>query len=498
MGVNVKGGNNSAGLANVSSTYELQVTTPQEQAQAGFVQMSAEVDDGTVLGTRTNLALEASDDFRLRVGLDQTLFNMSFEGTTVPTGHFQQVTATATVTQLSNFLIVNGGASTTSAQGAYIRTYRHFPSFGTYPTYVDLWIREVGHDSVNVVSEWGLLYLTAVATATPLDGVFFRRLSGGALRAVINNNGTETEYTIDTTNVPPRDGVGPYDATEVNHYLIAFHNDVVRFWINDILVASIDCPSNQAAFISGTNIPVGFRVNNTSTVTPVARQLQIGFINVGIGDQNTNKPWSHAMAGAGQGSYQTQVGSTVGGTVTRGAAPAGWVTSATARATGTWTATSAPATASLGGMFVTPAISTLTSDADYPVFAYQVPAGTATLPGKTLYITSIRVGEAYASAAASTNAIQLTYIVTVGGTSATTSTADSTTTVAPRALVVGSHGFIATDVVGTLKPGFEVTFPTPLVCPAGTYFTFVCRPFGTVASNTLVVSSSLSVNGYFE
>ena len=57
MGVNVKGGNNSAGLANVSSTYELQVTTPQEQAQAGFVQMSAEVDDGTVLGTRTNLAL---------------------------------------------------------------------------------------------------------------------------------------------------------------------------------------------------------------------------------------------------------------------------------------------------------------------------------------------------------------------------------------------------------------------------------------------------------
>ena len=147
---------------------------------------------------------------------------------------------------------------------------------------------------------------------------------------------------------------------------------------------------------------------------------------------------------------------------------------------------------------MTPAISTLTSDADYPVFAYQVPAGTAALPGKTLYITSIRVGEGYASAAASTNAIQLTYIVTVGGTSATTSTADATTTVAPRALVVGSHGFLATGVTGTISPGFEVTFPTPLVCPAGTFFTFVCRPFGTVTSNTLVVSSSLSVNGYFE
>lgn len=498
MGVNVKSGNNSVGLANVSSTYELQVTTPQEQAQAGFAQMSSEIDDGTVLGTRTVLAAEISDDYRLRVGIDQTLFNMSFEGTVVPTGHFQQVTATATVTQLSNYLIVNGGSSVTSAQGAYIRTYRHFPSFGTYPTYVDMWIREVGATSVNVVSEWGLLYLTAVATATPLDGVFFRRLSGGALRAVINNNGTETEYTIDTTNVPSRDGVGVYDAAEVSHYLIAFHNDVVRFWINDILVAAIDCPSNQAAFVSGTNIPLGFRVINTNTVTPVARQLQVGFINVATGDQNTNKPWSHAMAGAGQGAYQAQVGSTVGPTVTRGAAPAGWVTSATARATGTWTATSAPATASLGGMWVTPAISTLTSDADYPIFAYTVPAGTATLPGKTLYITGIRVGEAYAATAASTNAIQLTYIVTVGGTSATTSTTDATTTVAPRGIVVGSHGFTATEVVGTLKPGFEVTFNSPLVCPAGTVFSFVCRPFGTVASNTLTVSSSLAVNGYFE
>lgn len=498
MGVNVKSGNNSVGLANVSSTYELQVTTPQEQAQAGFVQLSSEVDDGTVLGTRTVLAAEISDDYRLRVGQDQTLFNMSFEGTVVPTGHFQQVLATATVTQASSFLIVNGGSSVTSAQGAYIRTYRHFPCYGTYPLYADMWVREVAFDSTNVISEWGLLYLTAVATTTPLDGVFFRRLSGGALRAVINNGGTETEYTIDTTNVPSRDGIGVYSAAEVSHYLIVFHNDVVRFWINDILVASIDCPANQATFVSGTNIPLGFRVINTGTVTPTARQLQVGFINVATGDQNTNKQWSHALAGSGMGSYQNQVGSVVGPTVTRGAAPAGWVTSGTARATGTWTATSAPATASLGGMWVTPAISTLASDADYPIFAYTVPAGTATLPGRTLYITGIRVGEAYAATAASTNAIQLTYIVTVGGTSATTSTADATTTVAPRGIVVGSHGFVATEVVGTLKPGFEVTFHSPLVCPAGTVFSFVCRPFGTVASNTLTVSSSLAVNGYFE
>ena len=55
---------------------------------------------------------------------------------------------------------------------------------------------------------------------------------------------------------------------------------------------------------------------------------------------------------------------------------------------------------------LTPAISTLTSEADYPVFSYLNPAGTASLPGKTLYITGIRVGECVAQAAASSMAAQ--------------------------------------------------------------------------------------------
>jgi hypothetical protein len=297
MGVNIKGGNNSSGLANVSVTNELQVVTPQTEENAGFVQVSAEVDSGDVLGYRTTLPLEISDDYRVRVGLDQTMFNTAFEGTNVNTGVFQQILSTATVTQASGFMTVNGGSSTTSGQGNYIRTYRHFPTYGTYPTYVDIWLRETGQASVNVVSEWGLLYLTAVATATPLDGVFFRRLSGGGLRAVINYNGTETEYTIDTTNVPARDGVGVYDPTEVSHYIIVYHNDTIRFWINDVLVASVDCPGNQQGFSNSSNNPIGFRVINTGTVTPTARQLHIGFVNVSMGDQDTNKAWPHALCG---------------------------------------------------------------------------------------------------------------------------------------------------------------------------------------------------------
>ena len=86
----------------------------------------------------------------------------------------------------------------------------------------------------------------------------------------------------------------------------------------------------------------------------------------------------------------------------------------------------------------------------------------------------------------------------VGSSASTTSTADAAGTVSGKSLTIGGHGFIATEVVGNYKPGFEMRFDSPLMIPAGHFLMFVVRPFGTVASNTLVVTSSLAVNGYFE
>jgi hypothetical protein len=498
MGVNIKGGNNSAGLANVSSTYELNVVTPQTEADAGFVQLSTEVDPGDVTGTRTVIPLEASDDFRLRVGLDQTVYNSSFEGTTILTTQWSQLLTTATTAQANGFMVLNSTPSTASGAAAYVRTHRHFPSFGTYPTYVDMWIREANITASNAISEWGLLYLTAQGTQQPIDGIFFRRIAGGQLKAIVTNTSVDVlEANIDTTNVPPRDGTGSFDATESNHYLIAFHNDVVRFWINDVMVAELECPAAQAQFTASSNIPVGFRTLNTA-LSSAGRQLSVGFVNVGLGDQNVNKPWSHALSGFGQGAYQLQQGNTPGPTVTRANGAAGHPASATARIAGTWTALTAPALNNLGGLWTSPAMSTLASDADYPVFAFLNPVGTATVPGKTLYVTGVRVGEAYVSAAASTNAMFLSYILMVGSSAANTSTADAATTVSGKSLTIGGHGFTSTEAVGNYKPGFEMRFDSPLMIPAGHYFMFVVRPFGTVTSNTLVVTSSLAVNGYFE
>jgi hypothetical protein len=73
--------------------------------------------------------------------------------------------------------------------------------------YADMWIAEGGHLAVNAISEWGFLFLTALATQQPLDGVYFRRLSGGQLKGIVTNNAIDiAEITLNTISVPSRDG----------------------------------------------------------------------------------------------------------------------------------------------------------------------------------------------------------------------------------------------------------------------------------------------------
>lgn len=495
-------GSSTAGKANVTSTYDLQVRTPTVEENAGFATMSSEIDDGTVLTTRYMKAPEATEDFRLRMGLDTTLFNLAFEGTNVARDRITQIDTTMTCAQTGGYLRLNSGSSVTTTQATNIRTYRTFPLFGSFPTYGEFWARSNNNSATGVITEFGFGYC-ATTTQQMTDGVVFRILSGGTIRGVLissaTGSGVDTATAdITTTNIPSRDGAGSFDFAEFNHYVIEVNADICKFWINDALCATLKVPTGYTLPALATNQPLMARVNNIAGAS-AARQLDLGFLNVSQGDMNTNKPYSHVLCGLGGGAYQIQPGTASGPNVTRGAGSLGWPTSATARAAGTWTATTAPATNSLGGMYTSPAISTLTSDADYPIFSYQNPAGTATLPGKTLYITGVRVGEATATVAASTNSIVLTHIIGIGSTASATTATEAATVVAARGTVVGAHGFTATEVLGSMKPGYTVDFSSaPLVCYPGHYVQFIIRPFGTVTSNTLVVTGSVAFMGYFE
>ena len=474
------------------------VNLPTDETTAGYAVITTAVDDGAVLGTVTRRDPEITAAYRLRVGIDQSLFQLSFEGTNIARDRIQQNDTTATAAQASGFLTLNSGSSVTSGQGTNIRTYRTFPLFGGYSTFGDFWARSVNNAATNTISEWGFGYVSGV-TAQVTDGVFFRVLSGGTLRCVMTFNGADTNFAdVTTTNIPSRDGAGSFDITETNHYIIDVDVDTVQFWVNDTLVAKLKPTATQGGPTSSMNLPMFARVYMSGTAS-VARQLGIGFLGCTLADMHASKPWGHILNGMGGGAYQVQPGTASGPTLTRGAALTGWPTSATAQTAGTYTATSAPATNSLGGYFVTAAASTLTTDADYPIFSYLNPAGTATLPGKTLYITNVIVGELIAFAAASTNTLITMFAVGIGSTSSATTATEAATVVAARLIPVGQVFWPSTAAVGDTKGGWMLDFSAaPLVCPPGTYVQLIMRPTGTVTSNTLQLRGLASFIGYHE
>jgi hypothetical protein len=498
MGVNIKGGNSSAGLANVTTTYDLQVVTPTNPDNAGFANMSCQVDDGTVLGTSLVLPNEISDDYRLRVGQDQTLFNLAFEGSNQASGHMQFNTSGHAIAQANGFVSLNSASAVTASNTAYVRTYRMFPLFGTYPTYMEMWVREANTDATFAISEWGFFHLaTTTSIVAPTDGVYFRRVAGGALRAIVSYNGTETAADITTTNVPARDGTGLYTTTEVSHYLISIHNDVARFWINDVLVASIDCPANQPSLASASEAPLSFRTYvPTGSNASTGKRLEVAWVNVTQGDMNTNKPWSHVMVGGGGGSYQVQPGNAsltlpITSNYVVSAAPAAMTLSNTTTAAGTY--------ASLGGQyqFTVPATA---AETDFIMFGWQNTAGSATLPGKTLYITGVRIGEAVVTTILSAHYHYLQWGIGANASALTLATvSDTTTTMAYRRVTLGGQGFLASAALGQTAPGFQVDFSSaPLICAPGNYVTIIMRDISNAATATGAIRGNVTLIGYFE
>lgn len=483
-GIKVANGTAASAEQTVDTNGDAHVRTPQTEANAGFVQLSAEIDSGTVTGSRYVKALEVSEDYRLRVGMDTPLFNHSFEGTVVAQDRFSQVVSTHAIAQASGFLSLNSAAST-AAGHAVVRSYRTFPLLGTYPIYCEVWAKPVNEDATNGVTEFGLGY--ALTTAAPTDGAFFRYNAGGQLRGVVSYAGAETtvDLTSPTTN-------------NVHHFLISTHNEETEFWINDVLMGSIATPTAYPAPHQSAAQPFFARVYATG-VQSTARSLHIGFVNVTLGDAANNKPWGHIQCGVGGGSYQVQPGTASGPTLTRGAAQTGWPASTTAQTAPAYTATTAPATNSLGGMFVTPAISTLADSADYPIYSYLNPAGTNALPGKTLYITGVRIGELIARAAASTNTSITVFAIGIGSTSSATTATEGAAVVAARLVPVGQCFWPSTAAIGDTKGGWTLDFSAaPLVCHPGTYVQLIMRHVGTVTSNTLTLQGLASFNGYFE
>lgn len=475
MAIRLKGASN---LAEVDSNNNLQVNTPIVVEDAGYVSLVAEGDPGTIID-KTVRPLDPSLDYRLRVGVDNLLWDDVFNHAIFNTSVYQGVTSTMTITVGSGALNLNAGLSVTGSAVARTQSYKTFPVLGTYPLYVDMWAKFSASLPGEVYGEFGLGY--AATTVTPTDGIYFK-VNNGILQGCCNYAGVETNCAISL--VP--------NANNVYHFLIAIHNDLVEFWIDDIKYGEITTNSAQGGGSKTSSLPILLRLYNGSGGAGASTKMQVHKINVSLGDTNAIRPWANVMSGMGLSAVVMPHGTTVGqlANYANSAAPASAALSNTAAGYGPTL---------LGGQWQFAAVGG--AETDYILFAYLVPAGSATITGKTLFITGVRIDTYNTGAASATTATVLQWGLGLGATAITLATADSATagTRSAKRILLGTQSIpVTTPIGGPANQPVNFDFTTPVMAEPGTYVQLLLKmPVGTATASQVIRGTAI-FNGYFE
>lgn len=470
-------GNTSGNVAEVDSGNHLEVNLGKDTSLAGYGIIMSENDPGTVTGTPVLASPETSLDYRLRSSLDMVLFSESFNYTAQDSGKWQSFVTSQAITYSGGFANLNSAAVTTSGTGALLKTYRTFPILGVGPTYFETYALYTQTPMTNNVMELGC-GIPAAATTALLDGIVFRWDAAGALKGVLNYNGTENQTAAFVT-VPA--------ANTLHKYTITITQKFVEFWIDDVLVGSIVTPTGFGSPASEAALPAIARTYNSGTVTGTGQILKVAEITISLGDWATYKPWAHQMAAAGNHIIQGVSGMTQGQTAnySNSAAPASATLSNTAAGYAT-----------LGGQFQFAAVAG--AETDYALFAYQVPAPAVSATARQLIITEIHIDTYNTGAAVATTGTVLQWALAVGSTATSLATAEAATTKSPRRHPIGVQSFAVGAAIGAQANTLDRTFSTPMVVNSGEFVHIILKmPIGT-ATASQVIRGVVSINGYWE
>jgi hypothetical protein len=148
----------------------------------------------------------------------------------------------------------------------------------------------------------------------------------------------------------------------------------------------------------------------------------------------------------------------------------------------------------LGGQFSTQP--TLAVGTDGIVSSYQVPLGTSSIPGKSLYVTRITINAAVTTLLAGGGvlyAISLAY----GHNNVSLATTESATAKAPRRVPVGFQTFAANAAVGTIAGTIDLDLNSPIVVQPGEFIQLVAKNLGVVTTAG-VITFMVGFGGYWE
>lgn len=443
----------------------IQATGPQSADTAGFQMLGSEVNAAGVGVGRVVKEVEASEDYRLRSGVDQVLFSEGFYGTALASRNWQAPLTTFTVTVGSGAATLNAGAVTTANAVARVTSQQAFKLWDGAPTYFSFdYLYPPAAPVANTTLEMGAVIHTG--TAAPTDGAFIRYGSVGDVKCIICYNSVETPVTITapTTNVRHR-------------VVISIYDDTVNFWIDDVLVASIPTPTGRGMPVSAGALPLSFRLYNGAIVPGQAVSPQIYGPSVALGDYGGNvRSVSDTNVGMGGLGVSTQAGTAV-------AQLANYANSA-APASATLSNTAAGYT-TVGGQWQFAAVGG--AETDYALFAWQCPATAALQHNKKQIIRRVRISTNNTGAAVATTETLLQWFVGVGATAVSLATADATTTKAYHRLALGTQVLPIAAAIGAEARDIDVELTSPLIVLPGEFGCVGLKmPRGTATASQII------------
>lgn len=411
-------------------------------------------------------------------------FHASFEGTILAFDRFRQAgSVIGNATQSSGALLIN--PTSVTGVGRYkVETFRTFGLYSMFGMAAEFVIKVANETATNSFIEFGF-GIAPDSVAVTSDGAFFRFDASGVLNAVLSYGGVETISAIrlpgSTINGLPAQGV-------YHRYRIEVSQAAVSFGVDEYIPTTIGVPSTVPLAASSYQQPMFARVVNTGAAS-AARQVSIGYLAAFTRGINDPISRAHAACMAGAGSYQVQPGTASGQTAN--------YANSTAPVSATLSNTAAGYT-TLGGQYQFAAV--VGAATDYALFGYQNPLGSATLPGRNLVVTGIRIGEiAVTGAVTGASSTQFFWSAGVGSTAVSLATVDSITTVGPRRIPLGCQSVIAVAPIGTTAPGFAVDFTqSPLVVHPGLFLHIVFNQLNGAATVSLVWRGTVTVIGYNE
>lgn len=482
MSVVIRGGTSgltSDVVAGESGSNGSVVSVESTLERAGFAGGVGIIDQGSVVTGGIRREIDVSSDFRQRVGVDTILWQDVFQYTTINAGAYSVITSTMTITQANGLLNLNAGAATATGNHVVLRTWRTFPLISSGPTYLYFSAIGINQTAQNAQCDVGLGFATT--TVAPTDGVFFRWTVDGTLVGVLNNNGVETT-TADLTKVSDNSR---------GEYLIVLNDENVEFWIDGILRATIEAVTTYTGHgvVQSAALPFVARLFNSGTAS-AAKRLGISEFNVSLGDLNTTRLWATQMSGMELSAIQSPPGAASSqlANYANSAAPASATLSNTAAGYTT-----------LGGQFQFAAVAG--AETDYALFAYQVPAGSVTQPGKNLVVRGVWIDTVNTGAAVATTPTLLQWALGAGSSAVSLATTDSLTAAgrAPRRIALGTQSFAVGAAIGADSgKRIDVNLDAPVIIAAGTFLHIILKMPVASATASQIIRGVVGVNGYFE